>query len=384
MESYDVVREIKEISQMLSYSKRIGFFLGAGASAALGIPNISQLTKGIQADLKDKQAASYLKIQKELGENATVEDILNYLRLVRELTKERADRTHQDLSGAEAKALDQKICELIYTVLKEKESTADLSFTKSLVSWIGLLGNDFTKEIYTTNYDLILERSFEASRTPYFDGFVGSFEPFFFPESFESANRFDIPPMTWIRLWKLHGSLNWYWKTTNGNRSIIRQALSQKLENEQNEIVIYPSNDKYSASRKQPFIAYFDRLKTFLQAGELLFIISGYSFSDEHINEIFYGCLRNNARLVVLVFCFDDSVVEKLESRAGSHLNMVVLGPQKAILRGNLGTWNDSSFSGTDDTSYWNTDKKTLTLGDFKALSKFVTRSLPNSKEEAK
>jgi hypothetical protein len=38
---------------------------------------------------------------------------------------------------------------------------------------------DFSKEIFTTNYDLVIEKSLEAIRAPYFDGFVGSYEPFF-------------------------------------------------------------------------------------------------------------------------------------------------------------------------------------------------------------
>lgn len=382
METFDVVREIKEIKQMLSYSKRIGFFFGAGTSAALGIPNISQLTNNIQAELKDKQVESYKKIREELGEKSTVEDILNYLRLVRELTKEREDRSHQGLTGSDSKKLDQKICELIYNELKAKETVADLTYTKSLISWIGLLGNDFTKEIYTTNYDLILERSLEQCKSPYFDGFVGSFEPFFFPESFESNNRQDIPPMTWIRLWKLHGSLNWYWKSVEGTRAIIRQTLTEKVSGEQNEIVIYPSNDKYSASRKQPFIAYFDRLKSYLQAGELLFVMSGYSFSDEHINEIFFGGLRNNSRLALIVFCYEDDVVEKLQSKAASYLNLIVLGPKKAIIHGVLGAWNSEITADVDVSTYWNRDSKSLTIGDFKDLSRFITMSTKKDKEE--
>ena len=48
-----------------------------------------------------------------------------------------------------------------------------------------MLNRDFSKEIFTTNYDLIIEKSLEASQIPYFDGFVGSFEPFFWQESID-------------------------------------------------------------------------------------------------------------------------------------------------------------------------------------------------------
>ena len=41
---------------------------------------------------------------------------------------------------------------------------------------------DSLKEIFTSNYDLIIEKSLEAIRIPHFDGFVGSYEPFFWQE----------------------------------------------------------------------------------------------------------------------------------------------------------------------------------------------------------
>ena len=64
------------------------------------------------------------------------------------------------------------------------------------------------KEIYTTNYDMLFEMALEANYTPYFDGFTGSYEPFFSPESIETFPREEDFTSRWIRLWKIHGSLN--------------------------------------------------------------------------------------------------------------------------------------------------------------------------------
>ena len=44
MVKFDLVREIRELKNQLSYSKRCGFFFGAGTSCALGVPNILMLT----------------------------------------------------------------------------------------------------------------------------------------------------------------------------------------------------------------------------------------------------------------------------------------------------------------------------------------------------
>lgn len=44
-----------------------------------------------------------------------------------------------------------------------------------------------------------------------------------------------------------------------------------------NELLIYPSKEKYDLSRKQPFIAYFDRLKNTCFAANCFL-----SFQDTH------------------------------------------------------------------------------------------------------
>jgi NAD-dependent SIR2 family protein deacetylase len=53
MDKINLVREIRELKNHLSYSKNIGFFFGAGTSCALGIPNVEQLTDGIEKVLTD-------------------------------------------------------------------------------------------------------------------------------------------------------------------------------------------------------------------------------------------------------------------------------------------------------------------------------------------
>nr|WP_256378754.1 DUF87 domain-containing protein [Bradyrhizobium sp. URHD0069] len=51
-------------------------------------------------------------------------------------------------------------------------------------------------ELFTTNYDLLLEEAFERSRAPYFDGFTGGREPFFDPVTVASNDL----PARWTRI----------------------------------------------------------------------------------------------------------------------------------------------------------------------------------------
>ena len=385
MDKINVIREIRELKTHLSYSKNIGFFFGAGTSCALGIPNVEQLTAGIEAKLTGDFLANFKLVKTDLetiitDRKVNIEDILNQIRRIRELTGETA-KVYEGVSGENSKLLDKEICTIIYDIILDKESVANINKTKKFFAWLSLLNRDFSKEVFTTNYDLIIEKSLEASQIPYFDGFVGSFEPFFWQESIDQFVSKNDMTQNWIRLWKIHGSLSWFWKEDKKTKAqkIIRIGKIENIKKEDNELVIYPSKEKYDSSKKQPFIAYFDRLKNYLLSGELLFVFTGYSFSDQHINEIIFNCLRQNNRLTVLVFFFQDSEVENLHKQTSSYMNLNVFGPKKAIINGNLGEWEyDSADLKTNEKSdpYWNDGKSEFTLGDFNELVNFfITNS---------
>jgi len=385
MSKIDVLREIRELKNYLSYSKNIGFFFGAGTSCALGIPDIAQLTRDVEAALDASAKKTFAIIRDDLKtltpeREINIEDILNQLRRIRELTKESETKTYQGVCGKDAAVADGDICKAIYQIITEKESGAALNSTKRFFAWYNLLNRDFTKEVFTTNYDLVIEKSLEASEIPYFDGFVGSFEPFFWQDSVDHHAQHGDLTKNWIRLWKIHGSLSWFWRyseTTKSHR-IIRIGNIGCVDDIKNELVIYPSKDKYDSSRKQPFIAYFDRMRDYLLSGELLFVITGYSFSDQHINEIIFNCMRQNNRLFVIVFFFKDDDVENLHKSCSAYLNLQVFGPTKTIINGELGDWNfnkDAILPNEITSTYWDEEKSQLTLGDFNALVNFLVVS---------
>jgi len=384
MENLNVVREIRELKTQFSYSKNIGFFLGAGTSCALGLPNIAQLTNQISANLEGDLLATFITLRDDLnaaivGNSASIEDILNHVRRIREITHERIDSSFIGVNGLTAKNLDVKICRIIYNLLTEKEAKADLTVPKKFLAWLAMQNRECSKELFTTNYDLIIERSLEAIRAPYFDGFVGSYEPFFWQESVETLARKSDVTANWIRLWKIHGSLSWFWKENAKGTShkVVRLGKVEKIEDEKNEIVIYPSKDKYDSSRRQPFLVYFDRLRNYLLSGELLFVFSGYSFLDQHINEIIFNCLRQNNRLNVIVFFYTDAEVERLKPVASGHLNLTVLGPKTGIINGSYGSWHyeEDEIHGQDSKNYWDSTDEKLTLGDFRCLVEFLISS---------
>ena len=379
MRKLDLKRELNELRNQLSYSKRMGFFLGSGTSKAIGISDTATLTKKVKDHLSDDEKIIYVKLLKDLEEFAkpsttNVEHILNHLRLIRQITLDKADKEFDSIRGNVAAELDKNICNKIYEIIMGDEEKADFKTTLKFTSWLNWLNRDFSKEIFTTNYDLVFEKSFEELKIPFFDGFIGSNEPFFYPSSLETNSHIESPPNSWIRIWKLHGSLGWFWVKENKAERIIRVSSSAKSNYPNNELVIYPSREKYDSSRKQPFIAYFDRLKYFLQNGEGLFIISGYSFSDEHVNEVFYNGAKFNNRIHIICFFYEDKDLEKIVDTDNMHMNITAYGPNQIITGGNHYEWDAPIFN--DDTpdlikNFWNDSDKKLELGNFNKLVEF-------------
>ena len=383
MDKLDLVKEIRELKTQLAYTKNLGFFFGAGTSCALNIPNIEKLTLDIEGALSGDLLKHFRAVKEDLKgtiKKPNIEDILNQVRRIREITADKNDRKYIEVSGEAARDLDKAICRLIYDIITKGEEKADLTASTRFLAWLSILNRERSKEIFTTNYDLIVERSLESSQIPYFDGFVGSYEPFFWQESVDQLVGPSDITRNWIRLWKIHGSLNWFWKldAAQNSQRIIRVGKFDKASHTDQELVIYPSKEKYDSSRKQPFVAYFDRLQNYLLDGELLFIFTGYSFSDQHINDIIFNCLRQNKRLFCIVFFYNDAEVDALHKLATSHMNLNVFGPTKAIINGALYEWEfkkDTLKDSETCDSYYDETSNKFKLGDYLELVNFLITS---------
>ncbi|PKM67567.1 MAG: SIR2 family protein [Firmicutes bacterium HGW-Firmicutes-2] len=376
-------KELEGIVDKLTSIEKIGFFFGAGTSMALGMPGIIKLTSDVllKVGYKDKisEISKQIKTEKiKNGQNPdnvviTIEDILNKIRIIRELTNDVSEYSYCGISGDEAKQLDIDICKEIYQILFEKQNSVDdkILIPLKFASWLNGVQTNCPKEIFTANYDLILEMAMEKLYIPFFDGFVGAYKPFFFQESVESTDSNQVVPSNWIRLWKIHGSLGWFWEKEEHGYRIIRLS-DMKIEDLENELVIYPSKEKYHASRKQPFISYFDRMKRFLNQSEGIFIISGYSFGDEHINDAIYESLTRNSRMHIMAFMYTDDSLDAIIDKAILYPNLSVFSPTKAIIGGKSDVWLFDLKKIEDNGFKAYVEDDNLKLGDFELLVDFL------------
>jgi hypothetical protein len=380
-DTFNPLREAEELREQLGSDKRrLIVFLGAGASQAVGIDGVAQLTAHVRADLGTSNQNHYDRLLNEAGTPATVEGVLDRVRLCREMIGEDLERTAGGLKGKEAVELDRAICSSIYQRVKIQPPKG-LKVHADFAAWLASIERARPVEIFSTNYDLLIERGLEIAGAPYFDGFIGSVEPYFSDAAVDPDDDLSSSsniPRRWIRLWKLHGSIGWRPKVepVTGARRTLRVPLAEPSSNE--DVMIFPSREKYLDSRRLPFVALHDRLRRITANGECLLLVIGYSFSDQHINDIFFGNLRANNRFSLTALMFDrldkPAIQQNLLKAAQGIRNLTAYGPDRALVGGTLHEWAHPPQppAGVTKWPFWDDTKKEFALGDFANLPTFL------------
>lgn len=332
---HDPYRRAMDLLQRLAPGKmRVGFFLGAGCPLAVQtstggksepiIPEIWGLTAQVKthldadAALKTVAQSAWDRVIARGIPTPTIEDVLSHIRTLKSICGTGdIDGFSSDLLGK----LDRAICEKVRGIVSKSLPTSDTPY-HVLASWIQAISRDKPVEIFTTNYDLLIEQALEDQRVPYFDGFVGSDSAFL---DLESMAEDDLPPR-WARLWKIHGSINW-WMT---DKDKIRRSRDH-VAGEQ--LLIYPSHLKYDQSRQMPYYAMLDRLRVFLRSDQCVLLTCGYSFADEHINAYIGQGLSGNPNAACIAMIFGDLAKSpKAKELAKRHANLTLLAADGGVI----------------------------------------------------
>src|SRR5437588_1797866 len=103
--------------QLVSDKRKLGFFLGAGTSMAVGLPGVFALTNQIGEKISGEFKTQFEEIKKHCKTN-NIEDILNKLRTIRELIGESEDDEFYGIKGSKkGKLLDIEICKEISSII---------------------------------------------------------------------------------------------------------------------------------------------------------------------------------------------------------------------------------------------------------------------------
>lgn len=172
--------------------------------------------------------------------------------------------------------------------------------------------------IFTSNYDLAFEYAFDNLGIKYIDGFSGFHHRYFKPETF----NYDVfyPGSTTagkvqriekvVRYFKLHGSISWVsdnQRTENniyGIEELPIDLIKRKAEKEEfsyGDLMIYPTAVKKSYTLDLPYSELFRHFAYCISQPQSVLFTVGYSFCDEHFNDIIYQALSSPSFTLIII-----------------------------------------------------------------------------------
>lgn len=193
--------------------------------------------------------------------------------------------------------------------------------------------------IFTPNYDLAFENACEKIGVSYNNGFRGVHMRKFDPDTFHNETYIKQDSTdkgkriaTYLNIYKLHGSISWqYAESINDLYNLKEIQISDTSEKDSfsfDSLMIYPIQTKKSYSLDLPYSELFRNFSKCLTETQNTLVIIGYSFLDEHINDIIRTGLYN-PNLTVIIYSYgiidenSPQFLQTLKSRAESDNRLI-------------------------------------------------------------
>ena len=191
-----------------------------------------------------------------------------------------------------------------------------------LLSFASRIATRERLNLFTINYDRVLEFGAELAGLHLIDRFVGSISPIFRSSRLNIDIHYNPPGIRGeprylegvVNFTKLHGSLDW-----TENDSIVRRfALPygandiNTFNNNAGSLMIYPNSSKDRETAEYPYVELFRDFASAVIRPNSTVVAYGYSFGDDHINRVLSDMLTiPSTHLVIIAY---DDIGDRIKS----------------------------------------------------------------------
>lgn len=346
----------------LFQSEHLSLLVGSGMThavhgIAVGKPAAGMSGSVSEGQFKEKLNAAANASAKAAGRGQS--NIEDHLRVANELLrgleildeKQQADALREDLSKTLLN-FAQSILKSEYGIVsaaEPKRVQAFNSLVTFLMSFASRTGTRDRLNIFTTNYDRLIETGAELAGLHLLDRFLGNLMPIFRSSRLDVDMHYNPPGIRGeprylegvARFTKLHGSVDW----VQAGKDIRRIGVPFGAEEvapylkapgltggSAHELMIYPNAAKDRETLAYPYVELFRDLAAVVCRPNSTLVTYGYSFGDEHINRVIRDMLTiPSAHLVVI--SRDDNLgrILPLAEERQSQVSLLV-GPKLADL----------------------------------------------------
>lgn len=311
-------------------SSAVHFLATGNSGAGMGCMEFSSYANEIKISSKESAIRSGRGEANIEDEIRTLNELIRGLEIVvstgaKPKIEEKIESLKKDLETGITKFANAVLESERNIVSSEKEEPAEY-LMNFLLSFASRIATRERLNIFTTNYDRIIEFGSELAGLHLIDRFVGTISPIFRSSRLNIDIHYNPPGIRGeprylegvINFTKLHGSLDWLEK----DNTVRRFSLPYGAENIQTysydgSLMIYPNSSKDRETAEYPYVELFRDFASSVIRPNSTVVTYGYSFGDDHINRVLLDLLTiPSTHLVIIAFNDIGDRIKNFYSRA--------------------------------------------------------------------
>lgn len=285
--------------------ENVSVLVGAGGSYHLGAPIIRELSGcgGLSTVLKGQSLDTLKETYFSPGADPSYEDLFNCLQADIFLLRQKgnsAEKQEEAISGMQQWLYNN--CDVRKTVFPDSYKD-DINLGNNRYFYHEMLIKKLLQRpnhlrrvnLFTLNYDMALDYALDNLGVHYINGFMGVHNRCFRPEVYDYDVYYPGQSVSGkvhraekvIRYYKLHGSLSWrFVEPSIGNMYGIQEVSLGQSFDSKDSLLVYPCVSKKKHALDLPYSEMFRQFSKAITQPQSVLICLGYSFNDEHVNDI--------------------------------------------------------------------------------------------------
>ena len=219
--------------------------------------------------------------------------------------------------------LDTQLSQFLHAILDTERSIEEADddkkryasdlLTSFLLSFASRAATRERVNLFTTNYDRLIEYGCDLAGLHVIDRFVGALSPVFRATRLNVDVHYNPPGIRGeprylegvVRLCKLHGSLDWRWSDGTLHRCALPFGAPSDHpgvpDNPSESVMIYPNPAKDVETLDYPYAELFRDFAAAVCRPNSSLVTYGYGFGDDHVNRIIKDMLAIPSTHLVII-----------------------------------------------------------------------------------
>lgn len=285
--------------------ENVSVLVGAGGSYHLGAPIIRELSgcSGLSTVLKGQSLDTLKETYFSPGADPSYEELFNSLQAQIFLLRQKGNSAEkQEEAISRMQQWLYRECDVRKTKLRDGYANDDnlvnnrYFYHEMLIKKLLQRPNHLRRvNLFTLNYDMALDYALDNLGVHYINGFMGVHNRCFRPEVYDYDVYYPGQSVSGkvhraekvIRYYKLHGSLSWrFVEPSIGNMYGIQEVSLGQPFDSKDSLLVYPCVSKKKHALDLPYSEMFRQFSKAITQPQSVLICLGYSFNDEHVNDI--------------------------------------------------------------------------------------------------